>query len=357
MLKNYLKIAWRNLIRHQVFSLINIGGLTIGIAACLLISLYVHYQLTYDAHNLKESRIERIGCTMHTPESDNVRIALSPALLASALKSSFPEVETAVRFQPVKTVVKLNNQVFNQDDVYAADPDIFKVFSCSFLKGDPSTALADPHNVVITASFAKKYFGSQDAMGKGIDFNKKPYRVGAVIADLPENSDLKFSALLPADFSKTTKWMDDDFSVYTFVLFKRQIEKAHFQAKLDLICRKDIQPELDKMGAVKYFLHFDPEALKEVHFDSSYMGDTPKGDKQLVYIFSVLAFVILFIALLNYISLSTARATERAKEVGVRKVNGALRSSLIRQFLFESFFITFIALGLAVALMLSCSLF
>jgi putative ABC transport system permease protein len=351
MLKNYLKIAWRNLIRHKVFSLINIGGLTIGITACLLISLYVHYQFTYDAHNLKENRIERIACTMHTPESDNVRIALSPALLASALKTNFPEVGTAVRFQPVKTVIKINNQVFNQDDVYAADPDVFKVFTFTFIHGDPSTALTDPHNVAITASLAKKYFGNRDAMGKSINFNKKPCRVSAIIADLPENSDLKISALLPADFSQTTKWMDDDFSVYTFVLFKQKIEKAHFQAKLDLICRKDIQPELDKMGAVKYSLHFDPEALKDVHFDASYMGDTSKGDKQLVYIFSVLAFVILFIALLNYISLSTARATERAKEVGVRKVNGALRSSLIRQFLFESFFITLIAMGLAVALM------
>ena len=212
------------------------------------------------------------------------------------LKAIFRRLRPLYRFEPVKTVIKINNQVFNQDNVFAADADVFKVFTCTFLQGEATTALADPHNVVITASLAKKYFGSQDAMGKDIDFNKKPYRVGAIIADLPENSDLKFSALLPADFSKTTKWMDDDFSVYTYVLFKQQIEKRHFQAKLNLICKKDIQPELDKMGAVKYALHFDPEPLKEVHFDSTYMGDTPKGDKQLVYIFSVLAIVILFIA-------------------------------------------------------------
>ncbi|HEY4198381.1 MAG TPA: FtsX-like permease family protein, partial [Mucilaginibacter sp.] len=172
-----------------------------------------------------------------------------------------------------------------------------------------------------------------------------------VLADLPENSDLKINALLPGDFWKVKDWTAFDFSVYTYVLFKQKPDVTNFANKLALISKKDIQPEFNKAGATKYSLKFDIQSLKDVHFVSGIIGDTVKGDRQLVYIFSVLAVIILVIALLNYVNLSTARATERAKEVGVRKVNGALQSSLIRQFLFESFFVTFIALIIGIALM------
>jgi len=351
MLKNYLKIAWRNLIRHKAFSFINIGGLSIGIAACLLISLYVNYELSYDAYHVNKNRIVRLTNVMHTPESDNVTIALSPTLLATTLKHNYPEVETAVRFEPVKAVMKVDNQLFNADFVYKADANVFNVFTYRFVEGGPAGALTDPHSIVITAALAEKYFGRTNVMGKNITCNNVIYKVSAVLADLPENSDLKIDALLPADFEKITKWLDDDFSVYTFVLFKQTVNYAAFANKLAVISKKDIQPELNKVGAAKYSLKFNIEHLKDVHFASGNLGDTEKGDKQLVYIFSILAIVILIIALLNYINLSTARATERAKEVGVRKVNGALQSSLIRQFLFESFFITSIALIIAIGLM------
>jgi putative ABC transport system permease protein len=351
MLKNYLKIAWRNLLRHKAFSLINIGGLSIGIAACLLISLYVNYELSYDTYHSKGDRIARITNLMRTPESDNVSIALSPTLLAAALNHNYPEVETAVRFQPQVTVIKVNDQVFKEDFVYKADANVFDVFTYPFKEGNPAQSLTDPHSMVITASLAKKYFGNDSAIGKNITCNHVLYRVSGVMADLPENSDLKINALVPGDFSKVKNWMDDDFAVYTYVLFKQKMDYAGFANKLAQISKKDIQPELNKMGAVKYSINFNIEPLKDVHFVQGNMGDTVKGDKQLVYIFSVLAIIILVIALLNYINLSTARATERAKEVGVRKVNGALQSSLIRQFLFESFFVTAIALLIGIALM------
>ncbi|HEY4326841.1 MAG TPA: ABC transporter permease [Mucilaginibacter sp.] len=351
MIKNYLKIAWRNLIRHKAFSLINIGGLSIGIAACLLISLYVNYELSFDGYNTQKDRIVRITNMMRTPESDNVTIALTPTLLATTLNHNYPEVETAVRFAPDKAIIKVNNQLFTEDNVYKADANVFDVFDYRFIEGNPSTALIDPHNIVITASLAKKYFGNNNATGKSITCNKQLCRVSGVLADLPANSDLKIDALLPGDFYKTTRWLDDDFAVYTFVLFKQKMDYTNFTHKLAIISKRDIQPELNKMGAVKYSLKFNIEDLKDVHFAAGNLGDTAKGDKQLVYIFSVLAIVILIIALLNYINLSTARATERAKEVGVRKVNGAIQSSLIRQFLFESFFVTVIALLIAIALM------
>jgi len=351
MFKNYLKIAWRNLLRHKAFSLINIGGLSIGIAVCLLISLYVHYELSYDGWVVKKDRIVRITNIMRTPEADNVVMAPSPALLATTLNHKYPEVETAVRFAPGKAIIKVNDQLFDEDNVYKADANVFDVFPYQFIKGDRKNALKDPHDMVITSSMAKKYFGTVDAIGRTIICNKVPYHVSGILADIRENSDLKLNALIPGDFSKTTKWMDDDFSVYTFVLFKRQPDYKAFADKLTQISKLDIQPELIKMGAVKYSLKFNIEPLKDVHFISGNLGDTEKGDRQLVYIFSVLAGVILLIALLNYINLSTARATERAKEVGVRKVNGAVQSSLVGQFLFESFFVTLIALLMGIGLM------
>jgi putative ABC transport system permease protein len=351
MLKNYLKIAWRNLLRHKAFSLINIGGLSIGIAACLLISLYVNYELSFDTYHVKKDRIVRITNMVRTPESDNITVALAPVMLATALRQNYPEVETAVRFEPDKAIVKVNDQLFNEDNVYKTDANVFDVFTWNFIEGKSSDALKDPHSVVITKSIAKKYFGNQNALGKNIICNKLPYKVSGVMADLPENSDMKIDILLPGDFSKVNIWEAFDFSDYTFVLFKQKPDYGAFAQKLAAISKNNIQPSLNKSGAVKYSLQFHIEPLKDVHFVSGNMGDTVKGDKQLVYIFSVLAIVILVIALLNYINLSTARATERAKEVGVRKVNGALQSSLIRQFLFESFFVTLIALIIAIALM------
>jgi len=351
MIKNYLKIAWRNLIRHKSFSLINIGGLSIGIAACLLISLYVNYELSYDGYNLKKDRIVRITNMVRTPEKDNLTVALAPTLLATTLNHNYPEVETAVRLEPDGAVVKVNDQLFSEKFVYKADANIFDVFTWQFIEGNPSQALKDPHSIVITAALAKKYFGNEKAIGKTITCNKLPYHVTAVLADLPENSDLKIDALLPDDFSKVTAWTGFDFDDYTFVLFRQKPDYAAFAKKLALISKNDIQPALNKQGASKYSVQFNIEPLKDVHFVTGNMGDTVKGDKQLVYIFWVLAIVILVIALLNYINLSTARATERAKEVGVRKVTGALQSSLIRQFLFESFFVTAIALVIGIGLM------
>jgi putative ABC transport system permease protein len=350
MIKSYLKIAWRNLIRHKSFSFINIGGLSIGIAACLLISLYVHYQLSYDAYHTKKDRIVRVTNLMHTPENDNVNMALSPALLASTLNHNFPEVETAVRFEPSATVMKVNNQLFKEDNVYKADANIFNVFTYKFAEGSPDQALNDPHSMVITKSLAVKYFGNGNAIGQNIACNNQLYHVSAVLEDLPENSDLKISALIPGDYSKVTTWLADNFSVYTYVLFKQKPDLKAFEKKLAKISKENIQPELNKIGAVRYSIKFNNEFLNDVHFNADKLGDTAKGDKQLVYIFSILSIVILVIALLNYINLSTARAAERAKEVGVRKVNGAIQSSLVGQFLFESFFVTLIALVIAVAL-------
>jgi len=352
MIQNYLKIAWRNLLKHKSFSLINILGLAIGIGACLIIFLYVHDELTFDQYNVKADRIVRATTRLHTPESDLV-IATSPMMLGGTLKRVYPEVEATVRLSNATVAVKYNNEVISEESFYKTEPAIFTVFSFDFLEGSPQRALQNPHTIVITETIAKKYFGSSHAHGKLMICNGEDWRVDGVVKDRPANSDMRIDALQSADFSKTTPWMDD-FDNFTFILFYQKPDLRKFQNKLADLSRKYIQPELDAAGgpggAGRYKLEFELEPLAAVHFSPDKLADTPKGNRQFNYIFSLLAVFILIIALLNYINLSTAKSTERAREVGIRKVSGASRTQLIRQFLFESFFLLTIACLLAIGL-------
>ncbi|HMH33743.1 MAG TPA: ABC transporter permease, partial [Puia sp.] len=324
MIKNYLKIAWRNLLKHKSFSLINILGLTIGIAACIIIFTYVSHELTYDQYNPHADRIARITLTLKTPEAD-MAFATTPFPLADALKREYPEVAATARLQPTAATVKSNNDLFKESGFYLADQSLFSVFLFSFKEGSAASALKNPDCIVLTETTAKKYFPQgASVIGKRIVCNGKDLLVTGIVADRPANSDISINALLSADFSKITSWMGEDFSVYTFILFKEKPDLRNFAQKLIPLSTKYVQPELDAAGATKYHGLFELEPLKEVHFSQGKLVDTPKGNKQFNYIFSLLAVFILIIALLNYINLSTAKATERAKEVGIRKLSGAL---------------------------------
>ncbi len=347
MIKNYLKIAWRNALKHKGFSLINIVGLAIGITTTLLIFLYVHNELTFDQYNTKSDRIARVTTTLHAPESDLV-LATSPTPLATFLTREYPEVAAAARLEPATPAVKLHQEVFREKAFFKTDQSIFSIFSFEFLEGSAAGALTRPQSIVITASTAKKYFGKVPALGKTIVCNEQNLSVTGVIKDRPENSDIRIDALLSADFSASTGWMDD-FTIFTFVLFKQKPNLRKFEEKLTAISKKYIQPELDAMDAKTYHVEFVLEPLSEVHFSKGKLADTPKGNKQFSYLLSMLAILILIIALLNYINLSTAKATERGKEVGIRKVSGAGYSQLVRQFLLESSFLVTIAWILATA--------
>lgn len=352
MIQNYLKIAWRNLLRHKSFSLINILGLSAGIAACIIIFLYVQYELTYDRHNTKADRIARVVATVHAPGTTDMEFGTAPYPMADALKRDFPEIASTARLEPKPTVVRYNGELINETGFYQTDQQVFSLFDYTFLEGAVTGALQQPHSVVLTASTARKYFGKEPAIGKTIICDGQPKKVTGVIANPPGNSDIQFTALLYTDYSKKTVWLDD-FPVYTFILFNSRPDLRSFERKMKRVADKYCQPELDKADAVEYSVHFALESLSDVHFSKGKMVDTPKGNKQFNYIFSLLAVFILVIALLNYINLSTARATERAKEVGVRKVNGARPFQLIRQFLFESFLLIAIAWTIAFGVVLA----
>ena len=351
MFQNYLKIAWRNLLRHKSFSIINILGLSTGIAACFMIFLYVQHELTYDQYNANSDRIVRVTTRLQGPEAD-MNFAACPIPLGGAITKDFPEVAATVRMEPNRPIVNYNNELINESDFLRTEQSIFDVFSFNFIEGSAAAALTKPNTIVLSQTTAKKYFGSESALGKTLVCDGQPWQVSAVIKDRPANSDIKIAALLSSDPSKVTAWLDDDFSVYTFVLFKNKPDLKGFEKKLQQLSTKYVQPELEAAGAKGYKVSFGAEMLKDVHFSKDKLVDTPKGNKQFNYIFSLLAVFILIIALLNYINLSTARATERAKEVGVRKVNGARTFQLIRQFLFESFLLITIAWAIAIALVI-----
>jgi putative ABC transport system permease protein len=269
-------------------------------------------------------------------------MAPTPALLSPTLQKIYPEVKAAVRLERSKEIVRVNNDYFKEEDFYWTDPTVFTVFSFDVLEGALTHALDKPNTIVITSSIARKYFGNASPIGKIMVCNNVNRLVTAVIKDRPANSDIKIDALLSHDYSTVTEWMDG-FSTYTFVLFAKKTNIKTFEKKLVILSKNYVQPELDKVGAPNYKAEFLVEPLSDVHFSQGKHDDTPKGNRQYNYVFSILAVFILLIALLNYINLSTAKAAERAKEVGIRKVSGALPFQLIRQFLFESFLLITIA--------------
>jgi len=349
---HYWKTSCRYLARHFSFSLINILGLSIGIAACLLIYLYVHFELNYDRYNTHADRIVRVTSVLGSPESD-MSLAFSSMPLAGALLRDCPEVEAAVRVERATINVRRGAEVFKEENFYYSEQSIFTVFTFSFLEGSAGGALAAPNSIILTSSVAKKYFGGAPALGQVLVCNGKDLRVTAVIADRPSNSDMEIGALVAKDFTKATNWVVDDLTAFTFVLFRGKPDLRQLDRQLAIFAAKYVQPELDQAGAKGYHFSFESEKLADLHFSKNKLGDTPKGNRQLNTIFSILAAFILVIALLNYINLSTAKATERAKEVAVRKTIGARPFQLIRQFLGESFFLMALAWLIAIGLVLA----
>ena len=344
---NYLKITARRLLRQKTISLINIFGLSVGLAACLLIFLYVRHELSYDTYHPNADRVARLTTVIHSAGSD-VDIALAPFPAAANLLHNFPEVEAVARVDDESDlVVTSGKEVLNPKNFMYSEPAVFSVFGFRFLEGTAAGALSAPNSVVLSRSAEKKYFGGQPALGKTLECNRKPYRVTGVFADQPANTDLRIDGLLSKDFSADS-WLADDFA-YTYVLFRTKPDLAQFNRRLSRLTAM-AQPSLDENAGKDWRLLFHAEALTDVHFARGHQGDNPKGDRQFDRIFSALAIFILLIALLNYINLATARAAERAKEVGVRKVIGATPRSLMRHFLAESAILVTIAWLVAVGL-------
>ena len=361
MINNYFKIAFRNLWKNKGFSAINIVGLAIGIATCLIIMLFVTNELGYDRFNKKADRIARVYFQGQI-QGEKLKESSVMAPVARAMMREFPEVEDATRLRYAGfPKVLSNNQVFKDDAFGYADANFFQVFTLPFIKGDMKTALAEPNTVVVTKDVAKKYFGYADAIGKTISLkdgdNKAPMRVTGVIENIPQNSHFRFGLLASMaglEESKQQNWMSSNF--HTYVVLKDRHDFNKLEAKIPTLVDKYIGPQMkDGTGqTLAEFrksgsnLTFHLQKLTDIHLYSDFQGDTSRpGDVKNIYIFSAIAIFMLLIACINFMNLSTAGASKRSREVGIRKVLGSMKWELVRQFLVESTLIAFIALLLS----------
>lgn len=364
MLKNYFKIALRNFWRNKGYSLINIVGLAIGIATCLIIMLFVNNELGYDRYNKKADRIVRVFFQGNVQgEKLNESTVMPPVALT--LKADFPEVEEATRIRDYGTPrLVYEDKSFKEDAFAFVDSNFFRVFTLPLIEGDAKTVLAEPNTIVITKALAHKYFGDEDPMGKVISFkdgNNAACKVTGVIDKVPVNSHFHFEifasmASLPE--SKELSWMSSNF--YTYLVLAKGYDYKKLEAKLPQVVQKYIGPQmlkamgltLDEFRKKGNNLSFHLQPLTDIHLRSDFSGDlSPHGDIRYVYIFGAIALFMLLIACINFMNLSTAGASKRAREIGIRKVLGSLKLELVLQFIFESILITAIALILAIVFM------
>jgi putative ABC transport system permease protein len=354
MFRNYLLVAFRNLWRYRVFSGINLLGLAVGMASFLLISRYVAFERGYDAYNNKADRIFRVNCDTKT-ETEVIHTGTTAGPHGPAIKENFPEVEKQVRISFNSFLVQNGSRRFQESNVLAADSTFFDIFSLPFLRGNPATALDHPFDVVLSESGAKKYFGNADPMGQSLLFDGKyRVRITGVMRDIPENSQFRGDIILSmSSFTSLNKYYGTGwggFDWFTYLLLKPGADPHRLElALVPFVNRKT--SDITKSIGMSYTLHLQP--LRDVHLSpqlNNYGIGDPNGSKSNVTIFSIVAAFILLIACINFINLTTARAADRAREVGIRKTLGAVREQLTIQFLFESTLLCLFAFGFAVGL-------
>ena len=358
MIRNYIKTAIRSLMKNKGFTFINVFGLALGLATCLLIVFYVFDELSYDRFNTKADRIYRVDNDIKFGGVAN-SYAVAPAPMAAALKADFPEIEQVVRFRMGGgNQVKKGNQNIQEDMMVYTDNSIFDVFTLPVISGSEKNALTEPHTVVITEDIAKKYFNTTNAVGKVLIFNDTAqYKVTAVINNIPKQSHFDFGFFISMPTwrdSRNVSWLSNNYN--TYILFKPGTDVKTFEAKLPQFYRKQAGPQLqgimhlsfDQFENAGNYIRVSLTPLIKIHLTSNREAElSNNGNILYVYIFSAIAIFILLIACVNFMNLSTARSSNRAREVGVRKVLGSPRKYLIAQFLTESIIVTLIGAMIA----------
>lgn len=349
MLRNYFKIALRNILCHKAYSILNIAGLAIGMACSILILLWVQDELSYDRFNTNADQLYRLTCN-----AGDFKAAVSPAGMAEGLQSEMPEIKAAARLsKPSTNLLEVGDRKFEEKRVFFADSNFLQVFSFPLLSGNAKTALITPDGVLITQDVAKKYFGSENALGKVIRVNNNEnFKVTGVLANVPSNSHLQFdiifpmSALARTDYDLQNKvW--GSFNFYTYLQLDKNVttSAASFSQLVPRI------QKIYKSHFTEAKIDFHLQPVTDIHLYSDLQIDLPgKGNIQYVNIFFIVALFIIAVACINFMNLATARSARRAKEVGLRKVVGAGRTQLIIQFLSESVIISFLSLFIAISI-------
>jgi len=355
MLNNYIKVAFRNLQRNKVYSAITIGGLAIGIACSLVIFLFVYGEWSYDKGFTKADRIYRVGVSFF-----NLNTAIGPEELLHVLPKEFEGVETATRVRKETTLVTIKDQTYTEKSAYFTDTAFFKIFNYDFISGDLMKVLSGPNEAVLSRSMAMKYFGHVDVTGEVIEVGKEKTRfvVTGVVEEPTFNTHFKTGLWLSNKSRLTGSSIWTSASFYNYVLLKQNNTEADLRQALDLIIKNHAYPESGKsMGfssledykksdmSVKFYIH----KLTDIYLKSKLDFEiSPGGNEANIYIFAIVSLTILILAAVNFVNLTTARASRRAKEVGIRKTMGNLRSKLIGQFLTESIVTSSIAMIIAI---------
>ncbi|HEY5462192.1 MAG TPA: ABC transporter permease, partial [Hanamia sp.] len=361
MIKNYFKIALRNLKKNKAFSFINIFGLAIGLTCFMLIAAFVYNELSYDKYPADAKDIYRVILSV-TGNGDVAAYPMVDVAVGEGIKNAFPEVKATTRLAPSNDFIKYNDKQFKEKQIAYADSNFLQMFSIPLIEGNNKTALVQPNSIVISKEFAKKYFGNEEALGKSLSVGTTGdlYKVTGVIERVPENSHFHFDAFLSLSSWHLTRQTWSNLGFYTYLLLNKNTDPKKLESKFPQLVAEHVVPEIQHdMGvslaeaqkSINTFV-FSLQPLTDIHLYSHTKYELePNGDIQYVYIFSALALFILLLACVNFTNLSTARAVKRAREVGIRKVMGSLKKQLIIQFLTESVLLTFLSMLIAFGLL------
>lgn len=361
MVNNYFLIMLRSFRREKVYVLINILSLSLALACSIILGVYIRSELSYDQHNINHERIARVVVEINTNGSSVFGAKTSPAL-GPLIARNYAQLGEYVRFNSLfgggaETVLSTDTIKYSWDDVYFVDNNVFDVFTHKALYGDLQNALSDPSSIVVSESLARSYWGDFNPVGKAIEMNNAQYRVSAVFEDLPENSHLKYDALLSydivlANFGRTNESLTPGNLLvqmdYVYFIVPEGFELSELEQTLNQYYGDNIE----EIGGERIGMHitYRVQALADVHFDAGWDYDEPTGNKFYLYGFSAVALFILLVACINYTNLAIARATKRSKEVGMRRVIGVGKKQLISQSLVESLLYSFVAFFLSLAL-------
>lgn len=351
MFKNYLKIALQNLIRHKGYSFINIAGFAIGMACCLLIFSYIHHELSFDRYHQDVDRAYRIIVDIRSQAGNRVFVPVSPTV-APALKSDYPQVECSARVLRTwrDPLVRRKDKFFYEERFMFADPELFDIFTIPFIQGNPRESIARPNTVVISQRMASKYFGKANPIGEILKINDREFEISGVVRNSPGNTHLKYDLIASLetlkDWDEMSNWHSTMF--YTYLKLRPGVDMEAFSRQISHLADNYVGDRLRGWGSV---YHYSLQLLSDIHLHSHLAYETePPGNQAYLLIFFLVGIFILLIACLNFINLSTARAANRAREVGLRKVVGAQRRQLIGQFSGESILVAFLSLGLAMVI-------